>query len=137
MDRRCKPCGGGYKTEHPQTHLVVGSLAICVDQELTQLLTLLWDADIQTRFSCQGNPNSTHTRDLVSIMFQSQEDSERYYSLLTSKLPAKLKKLLPSNVIIKKNNYSPDGKPPTGNHYTIFMTHQALLSINKILKAKS
>lgn len=137
MDRRCKPCGGGWKTEHPQHHLIVGPLAICVDQQLTLLLTLLWESGIQTRFSCQGNPNSTQSRDLVSIMFQSQKDSELYYSFLTSKLPAKLKKLLPNNVIIKKNNYSPDGKPPTGNHYTIFMTHQTLLSINAILAAKS
>ena len=137
MDRRCKPCGGGWKTEHPQHHLVVGPLAICVDQQLTLLLTLLWESGVQTRFSCQGNPKSTQTRDLVSIMFQSQEDSERYSSLLTSNLPAKLKNLLPTDIICKKNNYSPDGKPATGNHYTIFMSHQALLSINAILRAKS
>jgi len=82
----CLKCGGG-ETIHKQRHIEYNDYYACVDEEMAELILILWKNGIETMFSCKGETcthgcGSSCYADFAQILFRDAESLEKFYYLL-------------------------------------------------------
>lgn len=89
--------------EHPQEHITFLEQSACVDQEIAPLIKYLWEAKVETGFSCIGTPCPSYCDDdncIVNYAYITLWGSESLEKAMAAieKLPLKKNTLLLNSV---------------------------------------